>query len=115
MQKSPSRSGKREEEGYIDPTQSLPEAPPRKCHIVHGKGEEEDCESCRRRNTADWADRYATTVYDLLLHSNVHSCNRGMNKDGTRRKNKALHRAAVWTTNGKSAKPAFHATPFLRP
>ena len=37
---------KREEEGYIDPTQSLPEAPPKKCHVVHGKGEEEDCKSC---------------------------------------------------------------------
>ena len=78
---------KREEEGYIDPTQSFPEAPPKKCVMVHCKGEEEDCESCR--NTAKWVDRYATTVDDLLLRSNVHSCNRGMNKDGTRRKNKA--------------------------
>ena len=80
---------KREEEGYIDPTQSFPEAPPKKCDKIHGdlKGEEERCESCR--NTAEWADRYATTVDDLLLRSNVHSCNRGMNKDGTRRKNKA--------------------------
>ena len=78
---------KREEEGYIDPTQSFPEAPPKRCATVHSKGEEKECESCKI--TAEWADRYATTVDDLLLRSNVHSCNRGMNKDGTRRKNKA--------------------------
>ena len=78
---------KREEEGYVDPTQSLPEAPPKKCDTVHSKGEERECKYCQ--NTAEWADRYATTVDDLLLRSNVHSCNRGMNKDGTRRKNKA--------------------------
>ena len=64
---------KREEEGYVDPTQSFPEAPPKKCDAVHGKGEEEECESCR--NTAKWADRYATMVDDLLLCSNLHSCN----------------------------------------
>jgi hypothetical protein len=78
---------KREEEGYIDPTQTFPEAPPKKCDTVHSEGEQEKCKSCR--NTAEWADRYASTVDDLLLRSNVHNCNRGMNKDGTRRKNKA--------------------------
>ena len=78
---------KREEEGYVDPTQTFPEAPPKKCDAIHGEGEEEQCLSCR--NTAEWAGRYATTVDDLLLRSNVHSCSRGMNKDGTRRKNKA--------------------------
>ncbi|KAF8969123.1 hypothetical protein BDZ97DRAFT_1640276, partial [Flammula alnicola] len=77
----------REKEGYIDPTQSLPEAPPKRCDKVHNEGEQEQCKCCR--NTAEWTDRYTTTVNDLLLRSNVHSCNRGMNKDGTRRKNKA--------------------------
>ena len=77
---------KREEEGYVDPTQSFPEAPPKKCDTVHGEGEDKTCESCR--STAEWANRYATTVDDLLLRSNVHSCSRGMNKDGTRKKNK---------------------------
>jgi hypothetical protein len=78
---------KREEEGYIDPTQLFPEAPPKQCVTVHGEREEENCKSCR--STAEWADRYATTVDDLLLRSNVHSCSRGTNKDGTRKKNKA--------------------------
>ena len=42
---------KREEDGYIDPTQSFPEAPPKRCATVHSKGEEKECESCK--NTAE--------------------------------------------------------------
>ena len=88
MQRSLSRlEKKREEEGYVDPTQSLPEAPPKLCDKVHDGGEQEECGSCR--STAEWAGRYAMTVDDLLLRSNIHTCNRGMNKDGTRKKNKA--------------------------
>ena len=101
---------KREEEGYVDPTQSFPEAPPKKCDAVHGKGEEEECESCR--NTAKWADRYATTVDDLILRSNLHSCNRGTNKDGTRRKNKAS--GGCMDNKWKKCKARFPRPTFLK-
>ena len=38
---------------------------------------------------ADWEEKYKITVDDLLHRSNVHSCSRGINKDGTRKKNKS--------------------------
>jgi hypothetical protein len=101
---------KREEEGYIDPTQLFPEAPPKKCHVVHSKGEEEQCKLCG--NTAEWVDRYATTVDDLLLRSNIHSCSRGMNKDGTRKKNKTS--AGCMDNKWNKCKARFPRPTFLK-
>jgi hypothetical protein len=98
---------KREEVGYVDPTQSFPEAPPKKCDTAHAKGEPEDCKRCL--STAEWADRYAATVDDLLLRSNVHSCNLGMNKDGTRRKDKAS--GGCMDNKWKKCKARFLAPP----
>ena len=77
----------RNKDGYVDPTQSLPVPPPIKCKRTHNETESEECEECRAN--AEWTVDYNMTVDDLLLRSNVHSCNRGTNKDGTRRKNKA--------------------------
>ena len=79
----------REKEGYIDPTQSLPVPPPKKCNKNHNEleTESEECKECRA--TVEWTVSYNRTVDDLLLCSNVHNCNRGTNKDGSRRRDKA--------------------------
>ena len=77
----------REKEGYIDPTQSLPIPPPKKCSKVHNEIESSECRECQA--TVEWSASYNMIVDDLLLRSNVHSCNRGTNKDGSRRKDKA--------------------------
>ena len=77
----------REKEGYIDPTQSLPVPPPKKCSKNHNETECNECKECQA--TVEWTDNYKMTVDDLLLRSNVHNCNRGTNKDGSRRKDKA--------------------------
>ena len=101
---------KREEKGYVDPTQSFPEAPPKRCDTAHGKGEQEGCEQCQ--TAVEWAVRYATTVDDLLLRSNVHSCNRGMNRDGTRKKNKAS--GGCMDNKWKKCKARFPRPTFLK-
>ena len=86
---------------YIDPTQSLPIAPPTKCtkHISEsevfaqattstaGGVTHMNCKQCIE--FAKWKEQYKRTTDDILLRSNVHSCNRGTRKDGTRKKNKA--------------------------
>ena len=79
----------REKEGYVDPTQSLPVPPPKKCSKDHNRDEAESSECRECRATAEWTVGYDMTVDDLLLRSNIHNCSRGMNKDGSRRKDKA--------------------------
>jgi hypothetical protein len=78
---------------YIDPTQSLPIPPPIKCtkHISRAESEyfaeHKNCKQCVE--FSEWQEQYKRTTDDILLRSNVHSCNRGTRKDGTRKKNKA--------------------------
>ena len=72
---------------YTDPTQSLPKPPPRECIIHSGVKDEQECKQCV--TISKWKDQYNKTTDDLLFQSNVHSCNRGTRKDGTRKKNKA--------------------------
>jgi hypothetical protein len=77
----------RDVEDYVDPTMTLPVPPPKPCkthveeHLVA-----DDCQTCTA--SLEWSQQYCNTVNDLLLWSNVHSCNRGLKKDGTRKKNK---------------------------
>ena len=70
---------------YVDPTQSLPVVPPPKCsqHQVPLS----DCKPCTQ--SKGWWEAFKHTVNDLLSKSNIHDCNRNINKDGTRRKNRA--------------------------
>ena len=69
-------------EEYIDPTESLPVPPPQMCQKEHLKSEK-GCKYC------DWEKAFSDTVDDLLIRSNVHSCQRGINKDGSRKKSMA--------------------------
>jgi hypothetical protein len=73
---------------YVDPTQSLPVPPPPLCkiHTDSDDGMEIECRQCDEFKL--WYNNYQFTTDDLLLRSNVHSCNRGTKKDGTRKKNK---------------------------
>lgn len=45
-----------------------------------------DCNQCNA--LLQWNNTYCNVVDDLLLRSNVHNCNRRVEKDGTRKKNK---------------------------
>jgi len=89
---------------YVDPTQSLPVVPPLKCsqHQVPLS----DCKPCTR--SKGWWEAFKHTVNDLLSKSNIHDCNRNINKDGTRRKN----RASGTCTNNRWGKCKAH---FPRP
>ena len=78
----------KEDQDYLDPTQTLPVPPPPPCQShpdleVDGP---KDCDQCNA--LLQWNDTYCAVVDDLLLRSNVHNCNRGVRKDGTRKKNK---------------------------
>lgn len=68
---------------FVDPTQSLPVPPPSLCE-VHSEKDQHDCKQCH--SSSQWIKDYETITDDLLLRSNVHSCNRGTKKDGTRKK-----------------------------
>ena len=72
---------------YIDPTQTLPIPPPKECTIHSGVNAGQECKPCIA--VLKWKEQYDRTTDDLLFRSNVHSCNRGTRKDGTRKKNKA--------------------------
>ena len=72
---------------YVDPTMTLPVPPPEPCKThVDEELVADGCRSCTA--SLEWNQKYHDTVDDLLLRSNVHSCNRGTKKDGTRKKNK---------------------------
>ena len=73
--------------GYSDPTETLPESPPPKCKTSTHSENENLCKACGKLDT--WWAKFKNTVDDLLMRSNVHSCERGQNKDGTRHKSKS--------------------------
>ena len=72
-------------ENYSDPTETMPEPPPPSCKVSHNT-DENPCKRCKK--STSWWSRFKNTVDDLLLRSNIHSCERGQNKDGTRHKGK---------------------------
>ena len=76
----------KEDQNYLDPTQTLPVPPPPPCRTHPEVDMPEDCDQCGA--LLQWNDTYCNVVDDLLLRSNVHNCNRGVKKDGTRKKNK---------------------------
>lgn len=57
-------------QGYQDPTETLPNCPPPLCLSSCGT-----CNQCKDLTT--WWNYYADTVDDLIVKSNVHSCNIG--------------------------------------
>ena len=76
----------RVDKSYMDPTQTLPIPPPPLCKVHPENHIQIDCKQCIELQL--WDNIYRSTTDDLLLRSNVHSCNKGMKKDGTRKKNK---------------------------
>ena len=67
---------------YKNPTETLPEPPPRLCHCDSIPGN--DCDGCA--SITSWWSRFRDTVNDLLLKSNVHKCSSNRNKDGSQNK-----------------------------
>ena len=76
---------------YTDPTQTLPLPPPKLCKInhtaVYDNNEEKptNCTSCSK--WSNWWTYVTNTIDDLLFKSNVHSCDRNLNKNGSRKNN----------------------------
>ena len=68
---------------YTDPTQTLPVSPPKECPIHSEINAEEQCRQCIA--LLKWKKQYNITTDDLLFRSNVHNCNRGTRKNGTRK------------------------------
>ena len=64
---------------YRDPTQTLPDAPPKPTDCDCNK-----CESCE--NTANWWQNFKNTVDDLILRSNVHKCRTSIPADEKKQK-----------------------------
>ncbi|KAG5221210.1 hypothetical protein IMY05_C4454000100 [Salix suchowensis] len=73
----------RKQDGYVDPISTLPSAPPKLCSsCLHHN---ENCPFCCKEN--EWWTYYEQTVDDIILQSNVHDCERYLNKDGSQNKN----------------------------
>ena len=70
---------------YIDPTTMLPVPPPDPCP-KHVDNLDDLCPSEGCIALSEWSKKFGDTVDDLLLRSNVHNCNKGTRKDGTRKK-----------------------------
>ncbi|KAK0491919.1 hypothetical protein EDD18DRAFT_1026025, partial [Armillaria luteobubalina] len=69
--------------GYVDPTKILPIAPPNECTVQLAH---KNCPTCN--DTQTWHQTYQETVDDLIVRSNIHDCEKYINKDGSTNKNK---------------------------
>ena len=62
---------------YKDPTETLPEAPPPVCST--------QCDSCKKcLDSESWWNKFKDIVDDIISRSNIHNCERGLTKNGTR-------------------------------
>ena len=66
-------------DSYRDPTEKLPQPPPKLCTLIHTYPSE--CKRCSEWNK--WWDYFENTVDDIVSRSNIHNCERGTNKDGS--------------------------------
>ena len=66
-------------DSYRDPTETLPQPPPKLCTLIHTYPNE--CKRCSEWNK--WWDYFENTVDDIVSKSNIHNCERGTNKDGS--------------------------------
>ena len=74
-------------EGYFDPTQTNPDSPPSMCKKKH-ETVDDNCKACLQSST--WWQKFKRIVDDLILKSNVHSCEKGRKSDGSSSKKKAF-------------------------
>ncbi|KAG5221681.1 ATP-dependent DNA helicase [Salix suchowensis] len=72
---------RKENNTYVDPTLQVPDVPPytSECSCV-----DETCSSCITLN--NWWSEFSQVTDDIILQSNVHSCDRYLKKDGTQNK-----------------------------
>jgi hypothetical protein len=70
-------------EGYLDPTETLPEPPPLRCTRTK-------CDGCRKcQNLKTWWNRFSIDVDDIVSKSNIHTCSTNINKNGSQNKAKS--------------------------
>ena len=74
---------KETEQGYKDPTETMALPPPQYCKKMHSVNV--NCSKCNELN--EWWTGFNETVDDLICKSNIHNCERGRNKDGSRKSN----------------------------
>ncbi|KAF8223999.1 hypothetical protein L208DRAFT_1218390, partial [Tricholoma matsutake] len=67
---------------YCDPTETLPEAPPKSCAAKCG-----NCKKCQGLKV--WWESFSFTVDDIVSKSNIHTCSTNINRDGTQNRSKA--------------------------
>ncbi|KAF8218834.1 hypothetical protein L208DRAFT_1346715 [Tricholoma matsutake] len=65
---------------YKNPTETMPSPPPPSCNISESHTLLE-YKACMRSST--WWGYFRQTIDDLLVKSNIHSCNQNKNKDGS--------------------------------
>jgi hypothetical protein len=73
-------SGAAQAADYRNPTEMLPDPPPKACHSVPHN----NCQECA--SITSWWSNFRATVNDLLLKSNIHKCSTNRNKDGSQNK-----------------------------
>ncbi|KAF8219301.1 hypothetical protein L208DRAFT_1341713 [Tricholoma matsutake] len=73
-------SGAAQGADYCNPTEMLPDPPPKACHSVP----HDNCQECA--SITSWWLNFRATVNDLLLKSNVHKCSTNWNKDSSQNK-----------------------------
>ena len=66
-------------DSYRDPTETLPQQLTSPCDMKHTT--DENCSKCETLNK--WWDNFPYIVDDLISKSNIHNCERGINKDGS--------------------------------
>ncbi|KAI0062823.1 hypothetical protein BV25DRAFT_1803578, partial [Artomyces pyxidatus] len=64
-----------EDADRIDPTMTLPEAPPLECEAHQSESANANCEPCQR--LPSWWSRFRQTVDELIFRSNRHTCHAG--------------------------------------
>ena len=69
-------------DSYKNPTETLPHPPPQMCDSAHDS--ESECYKCAELDK--WWNYFEHTVDDLVSKSNIHNCERGINKDGSANK-----------------------------
>ena len=87
---------------YKDPTQTMPMAPPPLCNKVHSNDIISDsCADCESLN--EWWRKFESTVDDLIVHSNTHTCRHKTDpaKDNKKKKKKKLSNVVAYKAGVK--------------
>ncbi len=88
--------------GYLDPTLRMPKPPPPSC-----VGTYDNCPKCE--DIQLWDKSFKSEVDDLVVHSNVHDCEKYKKKDGSYNRKKK-HTQAAKIINSRNAGHIFQGS-----